>query len=402
MRDEDAGEIKDYLCFFVFEFCLLILTLVYRFIYAVAQLQDRVQSSQSYQDQERRRRAIEFESTKEDGSVHVFNCVAIVLNLIKLPSVVGVFVAYYYLFGRALFGSFGDGHVVLRVCVSALLIYLAGIVSIALLLSIATRSGLASFHSGSSGYYTSRFILWWFFMWLNRLCSGLLLYPIHGTYLFNVWLRMTGAQIGERCFLDPGAAGWFELDGLQIGDDSFVMTPNVHGHFVDHGKLQFAPVTVGHKARVNDGATVMPFTKISGNVTLLTQCTTIKGNTLDSGIYMGNVAAVVKHVQPLKLHLEKGLNYLESNLANQELSEDENEDDLRIVIGKSGVDLEMIQSRLTILLTCVILPLSLPLPLLQLASKLLVQLFCRDSSIGVKILSPFAATPPNMEKLTIH
>ena len=395
MRDEDAGETIHYLCLFVFEFCLLILSLMYRFIYAVAQLQDSVQLSQSYQ--ERRRGMIEFESTKEDGSVYAFNCVAIILNLIKLPLVVGVFVAYYYLFSRAVFGSFGDEQVVLRVCVSALLTYLAGIVSIALFLSIVTRSGLASFHSGSSGYYTSRFILWWFFMWLNRLCSGLLLYPIHGTYLFNIWLRMTGAQIGERCFLDPGAAGWFELDGLQIGDDSFIMTPNIHGHFVDHGKLQFAPVTVGHKARVNDGATVMPFTEIAGNVTLLTQCTTIKGNTLDSGIYMGNVAAVVKHVQPLKLHLEKGLNYLESNLDNQELSEDENEDDLRIVIGKSEVGLEMIQSRSTILLTCVI-----SFSLLQSASKLLVQLFYRDSSIGVKILWLFVVILPKMEKLTIH
>ncbi len=298
-KDEYAGKILEYL-FTCYSLFLVSNSHSNVSLYStVAQLQEAVQGSKM-QRQRSSLQKIHVHSTNEDGSVCVFNCVAIILNLIKLPFVVGCFVAYYYLFDYALFDSFESEQTVLRVCVNALLTYLAGIMSISLLLTILTQSGIASFRSGSSGYYTSRFIVWWFCQWFNRFCSGLLLYPIHGTFLFNIWLRLTGAQIGERCFLDPGAAGWFELDGIKIDDDSFVMTPNIHGHFVDHGKLQFAPVTFGQKARVNDGATVMPFTEILSNVTLLTQCTTIKGETLDPGIYMGNVASLVKQQQQLQ------------------------------------------------------------------------------------------------------
>jgi hypothetical protein len=47
-----------------------------------------------------------------------------------------------------------------------------------------------------------------------------------------------GAKIGRRCFIDPGINGIFEIDNLTVGNDSIVLTPNIHGHFVDHGTLQ--------------------------------------------------------------------------------------------------------------------------------------------------------------------
>ena len=268
-------------------------------------------------------------SNNDDSSVHIFNCIAIILNLTKLPFVVGGFVAYYHMIDFALASSIDQA--VLRACVNAFITYLLGVLSFVLLLSFATRLGLASFQSGSSGYYTPRFIVWWYFLWYNRFCSGLLLYPFHGTFLFNIWLRLIGASIGARCYIDPTVAGWLEMDGIKIEDDSFVITPNVHGHFVDHGKLQFAPVTIGKRARINDGATVMPFTDISANVTLLTQCTTIKGLTLDSGIYMGNVAGLVKHVEKSSpSQYFESLHNLQDALETQET---EDMDDLRIVIG---------------------------------------------------------------------
>lgn len=44
-------------------------------------------------------------------------------------------------------------------------------------------------------------------------------------------------------------------------------------------------VTLGSKVRINDGATVMPFTVVGDNITLLTQCTTIKGMELKERKY---------------------------------------------------------------------------------------------------------------------
>jgi acetyltransferase-like isoleucine patch superfamily enzyme len=135
--------------------------------------------------------------------------------------------------------------------------------------------------------------------------------------------------MGRKCFVDPGPAGLFELDGLEVGDECFILSPNVHGHFVDHGKLQLATVMLGRKARVNDGATIMPFTEIGDEVTLLTQCTTIKGSVLQkSGIYMGNTASIVESC--IKDH-DKNL-ILPPSLYSEPLT-DANEVDLRIVLG---------------------------------------------------------------------
>lgn len=91
-------------------------------------------------------------SDKTDGSVHAFNVIAVVLNLLKLPSVVGVFVSYYVLMSHVLPDTLGSNPVV-KQCLAALLTWLIGIWSITLLLSFATVSGFASFQSGATGYY---------------------------------------------------------------------------------------------------------------------------------------------------------------------------------------------------------------------------------------------------------
>jgi acetyltransferase-like isoleucine patch superfamily enzyme len=88
---------------------------------------------------------------------------------------------------------------------------------------------------------------------------------------------LTGAKIGKECFLDPGTSGFFEIDNMHIGNGTIALIPNIHGHFVNHNQLQFAPVMLRCNVRVNDGATVMPFTTVGDNITLLSQCTTTMG-----------------------------------------------------------------------------------------------------------------------------
>lgn len=235
---------------------------------------------------------LSFDKEDKEGSVLFFNVVAVTLNLLKLPFIISVFLGFYFAINPLLSAL---DNIIFRVFITGIITYLLGSCGIALALAVLTRSGIASFRKGYTGYYTARFIVWWFCQWLNRFCSGLLLYPFHGTNVYIIWMRLMGATIGKNCFIDPGINGFFEIDNLSVGNDAIVLTPNLHGHFVDHGTLQFAIVSLGSKVRINDGATIMPFTVVENNITLLTQCTTIKGMELkDPGIYMGNVASQLK------------------------------------------------------------------------------------------------------------
>jgi hypothetical protein len=103
---------------------------------------------------------------------------------------------------------------------------------------------------------------------------------------------LVGAKVGSGTFIDPGWEGLLEIDNLKIGKNCIILTPNIHGHFVDHNKLQFAPLKIGNECRANLGSTIMPFTTIVDRITLLSQCTTTKGQKLDErgGYYMGNTA----------------------------------------------------------------------------------------------------------------
>eukprot|EP00978_Attheya_sp_CCMP212_P033290 scaffold133765_cov60-Attheya_sp.AAC.4 len=258
---------------------------------AVRQLQDAVRNdAEENGDNSDRSRVDTDSSDEEEGSAVLFNIIAIALNLSKLPSVVFVFLGMYYLFQWVI--PF-DTNITAGYILIAVSTFLGGIVAIATFVAVLTRVGVSSMKRGFTSYYTLRFVVWWYCTWLNRFCSGLLLYPFHGTVVYNWWLRFVGAKVGKGCFIDPGTGGFLEIDNMQIGNGTVILTNNIHGHFVDHNKLQFAPVRLGNFVRLNEGAAVMPFTTIQDGITLLSQCTTIKGQVLkkkDGGFYMGNVA----------------------------------------------------------------------------------------------------------------
>ena len=65
-----------------------------------------------------------------------------------------------------------------------------------------------------------------------------------------------GAKVGKGSIVDPGPSGLFEIDNITVGNNSILLSPNIHGHFVDHGKLQFGTVEICDNVRINDGATV--------------------------------------------------------------------------------------------------------------------------------------------------
>eukprot|EP00958_Prasinococcus_capsulatus_P014059 scaffold1466_cov385-Prasinococcus_capsulatus_cf.AAC.8 len=60
----------------------------------------------------------------------------------------------------------------------------------------------------------------------------------------------------------PHNGGFREIDGIALGEHTLCLTPFTHGHFIDHGALQFAPVAVGNGCTLNAGATVMPLSLV--------------------------------------------------------------------------------------------------------------------------------------------
>jgi len=171
-------------------------------------------------------------------------------------------------------------------------VYCAGTLFLALLLAVFARVGIADFRTGSTAFYTWRFFAWCIIACANDICSGVLMYPIAGTWLFSSWLRLVGAGVGKKTFVAPHGGGFREINHMDIGDGALVLTQGVQGHFLDHNALQFAPCNVGDHVRLNCGATVMPLCSVGVGSTVRAVATTIKGQKLNGGmVYLGSPAA---------------------------------------------------------------------------------------------------------------
>ncbi len=171
-------------------------------------------------------------------------------------------------------------------------VYCAGTLAVALLLALLARTDIADFKSGSTPFYTWRFFSWCIVSILNDLCSGLLLYPIAGTWIYTCWLRLVGATVGKGTFVAPHGVGFREINHMEIGDRALVLS-SMQGHFLDHNALQFGPCKLGRDGRLNMGATLMPTCSVGDGATLRTVATTVKGQKLVGGkVYLGSPAAV--------------------------------------------------------------------------------------------------------------
>jgi hypothetical protein len=79
------------------------------------------------------------------------------------------------------------------------------------------------------------------------------------------------------------------VQNWEVGDGAVIMSANVSGHYIDHHKLQFAPVVVQSNVCVNVGATLQPLTQYHAGCTLRPYTTSIKGMSFKSGkVYAGN------------------------------------------------------------------------------------------------------------------
>jgi [acyl-carrier-protein] S-malonyltransferase len=168
-------------------------------------------------------------------------------------------------------------------------IYFIGSITLVFMLKLIQMCGLGSFQVGQTSFFSWRFFFWHIFADLVYFCTTSIMYPFSGTFLYCWWLRFMGAKIGKRVFISPEGGGFRELDFMDIGDDAVLLTPHIHAHYTDHGRLQFAPIKIGKNAVVNYGASIMPLTKYGEGCHLRPFANTVKGQECNakSG-YWGN------------------------------------------------------------------------------------------------------------------
>lgn len=218
--------------------------------------------------------------------------VSTVTNVAVMPAIGAVYGLFYYLIvWIPLRHTIAETPGWLALLIPA--VYIAGTIFLAILLVLVTRIGIGNFRTGSTPFYSWRFFAWCFIAWFNDLVSGIFLYPVAGTWVYNVWLKLMGARIGKNSFIAPYNGGFREVNHMDIGDRAMLLSSNVQGHFIDHNALQFAPCKVERNARLNIGATAMPLSNVGEGSTMRAVATTIKGQQLSPGlVFLGSPAAV--------------------------------------------------------------------------------------------------------------
>lgn len=156
-------------------------------------------------------------------------------------------------------------------------VYFVGACLLIFLLFLLAKTGLTDFRSGSTGFFTVRFLCWHIFADVIYTCSSTVLYPFSGTAIYVVWLRLMGAKIGKRVFISPEQGGFREINFLEVGDNAVILTPNLRAHYTDHGMLQFAQVKVHKNVRLNMGAVVLPLTEYQEGCALRPYTVAVKG-----------------------------------------------------------------------------------------------------------------------------
>jgi len=171
------------------------------------------------------------------------------------------------------------------------LTYLTGTVIVTILLVLLSSIGFLNFRSGLMDYFSVGFFHWYIctdilFGWMQMIMG-----PLSGTGLYIAMFRLMGADIGEGAYIDiPG--GLRELNNIILGDYAVLLTRFIYAHYIDNGKLQFAPVIIESEATINKETMVMPLTTYEMGSTMRPYSSTIKGQLFGVlKIYQGHPAS---------------------------------------------------------------------------------------------------------------
>lgn len=218
----------------------------------------------------------------------------LIMNLAQffLPALVILpFVACFVIFSFIgyEFSFIGYDHIVLWVLILVPTIFLLGCMLLMLVIKVLQLLFFGGRKdSGTMTYYSVPFMKWYFLADMVYFCTTTIFVPFSGTEIFNAFLRLMGSRIGKGVFFSPENGGLRETDFLTVGDDCFILTPNLNSHYADHQIMQFAKVVFSKRCEINPGSTVMPLTEYGEGCILRPFSVTSKGQILEPRrTYMG-------------------------------------------------------------------------------------------------------------------
>ncbi len=185
----------------------------------------------------------------------------------------------------------GDGDSALALIYVIPLVYAIGSTWLLLWLYVMRKLQLLNFRSGIMDYWSIGFYHWYIFTdilfgWIQMIMS-----PMAGTGIYISFFRLMGASLGDDVYIDiPG--GLREVNNIIMEDGAVLLTRFIYAHYIDHGKLQFAPVIIGADAVINKDCMVMPLTTYEDNVSIRAYSSTIKGQVFGANkVFQGHPAS---------------------------------------------------------------------------------------------------------------
>ncbi len=147
-------------------------------------------------------------------------------------------------------------------------------------------------------YHEDQKPLWSVFVWRTELVTGVyenlcvlfFMDLLKGTP-FIVWvLRMFGAKIGKRCYVDT--TQFTEFDLIDIGDDvSLNDEASLQTHLFEDRVMKMGPVSIGDRCSVGAMTTVLYDTRIGEDVSLGELSLLMKGESLPAGTKWSGIPA---------------------------------------------------------------------------------------------------------------
>jgi non-ribosomal peptide synthetase-like protein len=137
--------------------------------------------------------------------------------------------------------------ITLKTAISLGLIVFFGYFPAMLLLSIAIKwLVIGRYKEGEYSIWSFYYFRWWLVTRFQALAGIAIL---EGTPLLNLYFKLMGARVGNRCVLDTALCAAFDL--IEIGDDSCIGNETqMTGYRVENGMLKIGKIAIGERCFV--------------------------------------------------------------------------------------------------------------------------------------------------------
>jgi acetyltransferase-like isoleucine patch superfamily enzyme len=132
------------------------------------------------------------------------------------------------------------------------------------------------------GYYSLRAVPWFLHNGLFYLARYIFL-PFVTLTPFGVWfLKAMGMKIGRHSFINTEYIS--DPQNITLGDDVAIGgSARIFAHYGGHGNLVISPVTIGNRATIGLGATVMGDVQVGADATILAHSVLMPGSRVGEG-----------------------------------------------------------------------------------------------------------------------